>query len=152
MFMKQCIIEKCGRLARKKKMCSSHYNRKYIHGWSDDKLLLPFREKQKQKGAFCLICQKPSFSKGLCLNHCSNYRKHNFSLEFYISILSNASCEICGTKDDLVLDHDHSICKGINACEKCFRGVLCRGHNSALGMINDDPEILQKLLNYLCKN
>jgi hypothetical protein len=147
--MKQCLVEKCERLAIKKKMCSAHYNRKYVHGWSDQKLSLPFRKKEKQKGSFCLICNKPSVSKNLCLNHSYNYRKHNLPLNIYVSILVNASCEICGTKKDLVLDHDHSICNEKQVCQKCFRGVLCRIHNSALGIVNDDPEILKLLLKYI---
>ena len=52
-------------------------------------------------------------------------------------------CAICGvefTKTPCV-DHDHATGK--------IRGLLCRKHNVMLGCANDNPEVLQKAIDYL---
>lgn len=50
-------------------------------------------------------------------------------------------CEICGTKDDLCWDHDHTT--------GMFRGTLCGLCNCAIGMMNDNPERLMAAASYL---
>jgi Recombination endonuclease VII len=60
-------------------------------------------------------------------------------------------CAICGSIDNLVIDHDHSCCPGSHTCGKCIRGLLCRKCNSGLGMFNDNPQLLVKASNYLSK-
>ena len=71
----------------------------------------------------------------------------------------NTPCEICGTKEQkLCMDHIHEICGheekiGVTiACEKCFRGWLCRSCNALLGMAKDHPEILKAAAKYLTKH
>ena len=53
----------------------------------------------------------------------------------------NRTCAICGTKDRIVLDHDHK--------NNVIRGWLCQGHNAAIGTLGDNVESLQKVVNYL---
>ena len=65
-------------------------------------------------------------------------------------------CEACGSKFELTMDHDHSCCprvkgKGSYACGKCTRGTLCRDCNLALGLLQDSPARLKKLIKYLKK-
>ena len=59
-----------------------------------------------------------------------------------------AACEICGARHlRLCLDHDHA------SEEK--RGFLCAPCNKGIGMLQDDPEILEKAIEYLrrgCKS
>lgn len=53
-------------------------------------------------------------------------------------------CECCGrppTKRGLHFDHCHQLGH--------FRGWLCNGCNLALGYVDDDPNILRKLIAYL---
>lgn len=50
-------------------------------------------------------------------------------------------CEVCGNGGKIVFDHCHTSNK--------FRGWLCNPCNIALGMLEDDPERLEKLLVYL---
>ena len=50
-------------------------------------------------------------------------------------------CEICGEDKRLVIDHDHET--------GTFRGWLCRQCNSGIGMMNDDPSIIEKALIYI---
>lgn len=73
--------------------------------------------------------------------------KHNVSKETVASTIPE--CKSCGEKEDLVWDHDHSCCPGKTSCGKCIRGLLCRGCNLALGYVQDSPEKLISLANYL---
>ena len=43
----------------------------------------------------------------------------------------------------LVVDHKHSTGE--------VRGLLCHNCNRALGLLKDDPKVLQKAMNYLVK-
>ena len=54
------------------------------------------------------------------------------------------NCEICGSNKKICFDHDHITGK--------FRGWICRKCNTALGMVNDDKELLLKLVAYLEKD
>lgn len=51
------------------------------------------------------------------------------------------SCPVCGSADDMQIDHDHKT--------GAVRGRLCRKHNVGLGFFQDDPERLQKAIDYL---
>ena len=55
--------------------------------------------------------------------------------------IPTAPCAVCQTTEDLVWDHNHET--------DVVRGVLCRKHNSALGMLNDDPKMVLSLLYHL---
>jgi hypothetical protein len=59
----------------------------------------------------------------------------------------NGQCKICKiqlTKNNQAIDHCHKT--------KIVRGLLCFKCNSALGLLNDDIEIIQSLLEYLIQN
>lgn len=59
-------------------------------------------------------------------------------------------CAICDAADrELVIDHDHDCCPRGRACGKCFRGMLCRPCNVALGMLKDSPALLRKAARYI---
>jgi len=56
-------------------------------------------------------------------------------------------CYICGKKPAgraLDIDHDHKTGK--------VRGLLCSNHNRALGLLNDNPDLLLKSVEYLVKS
>lgn len=74
--------------------------------------------------------------------HMRNHRakKYGLSREDY-DRLRDTPCEICGTREDLVIDHCHKAGH--------VRGSLCRKCNSLLGMANDDPALLQAAVEYL---
>jgi hypothetical protein len=72
-----------------------------------------------------------------------------FSEEHKKHISEKLKCEICGalgneTKKGIVYDHNHLTGK--------FRGWICLRCNVALGMVKDNIEILQNLIEYLIKN
>lgn len=51
-----------------------------------------------------------------------------------------SECEICKTKDDLVIDHCHTT--------KEVRGILCRTCNMALGLFKDNKKNLRSAIEY----
>lgn len=61
----------------------------------------------------------------------------------------NGCCAICGSsaplsgKGRLVLDHNHN--------NKCWRALLCRPCNSAIGLLGDKFETIMNAANYVRK-
>lgn len=58
--------------------------------------------------------------------------------------LQNGCCAICQTQKDpigLVIDHNHKTGK--------VRGLLCSGCNTALGLLQDSPDVVTAALTYL---
>lgn len=53
----------------------------------------------------------------------------------------NPSCDICGNRGALAVDHDHKT--GVT------RGNLCRACNTALGALNDDVSLFRNAIKYL---
>lgn len=54
------------------------------------------------------------------------------------------ACKLCRGElgDTWTVDHDHACCPKAYTCGMCVRGVLCRRCNIAIGMLNEDPELL----------
>lgn len=66
-------------------------------------------------------------------------------VEEYIKTHPNV-CEICGQPDDyqaLSVDHSHD--------KKVFRGLLCSKCNMGIGLFQDNPQLLQKAIEYLIR-
>lgn len=78
-------------------------------------------------------------------------RSYGISLDRYYEMLAGG-CEVCGSFDNLCIDHDHSCCPGANTCGKCVRGILCNKCNSAEGLLDSDPIKALKLVDYMNKN
>jgi hypothetical protein len=52
---------------------------------------------------------------------------------------------------DICVDHNHECCPTDKTCGNCVRGLLCRRHNSGLGMFNDNADELLDAVEYLQK-
>jgi hypothetical protein len=59
-------------------------------------------------------------------------------------ILNTKECVICGSTEDLVVDHCHKT--------NTIRGMLCNHCNRGLGHFRDDPELLEFARIYLLAN
>jgi hypothetical protein len=72
-------------------------------------------------------------------------RKYGLTLNMFEALVSAqlGNCAICGANEDLNLhvDHDHRTNK--------IRGLLCGKCNKAIGLLNDDPDLLTAARNYL---
>lgn len=82
----------------------------------------------------------------------TNIKRYGISIEEFEDILSNqgGGCGICGQKESvsfdgkktrLSVDHNHS--------SGGIRGVLCRKCNAAIGLLNDDAELVQRAADYI---
>jgi hypothetical protein len=66
--------------------------------------------------------------------------KYGISKFLWDQLVANG-CTICGSKERLCIDHNHTTDK--------FRGLLCSKCNSALGLFKDDPIRLTVAIQYL---
>lgn len=75
-------------------------------------------------------------------------RKYGISKKEYLALLKkqNNKCAICYLipKNRLCVDHNHQTNK--------IRGLLCHRCNRVLGIVNDNPKIIKKILKYLYIN
>lgn len=101
------------------------------------------------KTAICAVCGEVQLKKKYdkkakaetnwrCLNQ---YWKQRFGADRIEIFPKPINCEICHKQATLAYDHDHKSGK--------HRGWLCRNCNVALGLINDNIEILEKAIIYL---
>lgn len=72
-------------------------------------------------------------------------RKYGLTLNLFEALVAAqlGNCAICGANEDLDLhvDHDHRT--------KKVRGLLCGKCNKAIGLLNDDPDLLLVAKEYL---
>jgi hypothetical protein len=80
----------------------------------------------------------------------SRIRSYGISTEQYEQMLidQNGVCYICNKKPSnkraLDIDHDHDTGK--------VRGLLCSNHNRAIGLFNDNINLLARAIEYLSRN
>lgn len=75
--------------------------------------------------------------------NCQRKKKYGMGTVEYEEFFKkhNHSCDVCGAEDRLGVDHCHT--------SGAARGLLCSRCNTALGMVNDDIEVLEGLVGYL---
>jgi len=78
------------------------------------------------------------------------FRLHGLTPKHYekLSAAQNGMCAICSVCPDpgkrLYIDHCHKTNR--------IRGLLCNRCNRAMGLFEDDPELLRKVIDYLLNN
>jgi len=72
-------------------------------------------------------------------------RRYGLTVEEAEEMYAKDSCEICGKPADPGKLHN------IDHCHKTgkVRGLLCSNHNRAIGLFNEDPELLMAAARYL---
>ena len=88
--------------------------------------------------------------------------RHGLTVEEFESLLESQDyrCAICrtdhpGDSQGWNVDHDHDCCgapeknSGPLSCGKCVRGLLCQKCNRAIGLLNDDPQLVEAAAQYL---
>jgi hypothetical protein len=78
-------------------------------------------------------------------------RRHHLTVEQYDTMMSkyDGLCWACKLRPACVLDHDHSCCDGTFSCGGCIRGLLCNQCNTSLGLMQEDPNLIDQLISYL---
>jgi hypothetical protein len=111
-----------------------------------------FQPNTRYKGGFstwCKRCHKSASTKSrkICAERDPDYhknnalRKHGMTAESYSANLEEQGghCALCPATtskgERLGVDHDHNVCPGKYACDKCRRGLLCSTCNSRLGYL-----------------
>lgn len=81
----------------------------------------------------------------------ANWKRHKISEEAYQALvgLYDGKCHSCQDRVGTNLDHDHGCCSKRFSCGKCVRGLLCSQCNTALGLLQDNAQKIQKLLEYI---
>ena len=83
-------------------------------------------------------------------------RRHGLTTAEKIAWLDETGwkCFVCGDPfadvSEARVDHDHGCCPtSLGSCGKCRRGLLCGNCNSGIGMLRDDPALLEAAAAYL---
>ncbi len=73
------------------------------------------------------------------------YKKHSHGLnpDQREQYLQDKCCEICGSSQDMVVDHCHE--------SGAVRGSLCRNCNVGIGMLGDSPDRVASAAAYLAR-
>lgn len=101
------------------------------------------RECVKAKGRAYYHATKTRPSRRLRMEANTLKKKYGISIADKERLIATG-CLICGGRESLVIDHDHNSGK--------VRGALCRIHNSALGLFQDNFSVLQKAVQYLTEH
>jgi hypothetical protein len=100
-------------------------------------------KRNRREAGFCKNCgqKRPLKTKWLCEVCYPEARlqavaiRYNLPLATYKEMLRRV-CDICGTKHNLHIDHDHLCCTTQSrSCGKCVRGILCGRHNTLVGTL-----------------
>lgn len=81
--------------------------------------------------------------------------RYGITKEQYDKMLEDQGghCAICPATPEevgtLCVDHDHSCCPGAKTCGKCLRALLCPRCNTAIGLLDDSVERIQKAAAYV---
>jgi hypothetical protein len=148
----ECTEEGCAEPVKAKGLCKMHYQRLLRHGHTR------YRDR-KRPAKQCAIetCDNVLYAKGLCNAHYLKQRKWQAAgvdAARYQDMLREQGgvCAICrkpeshrdgysGKPKDLAIDHCHE--------SGAVRALLCSACNTALGLLNDDPELLFKAREYV---
>lgn len=88
----------------------------------------------------------------ICRTEQQRMTQYTLSSEWYADKFESqgGACAICKVTDvPLVIDHDHRCCPGKTSCGLCVRELLCRDCNLGLGYFDDDPERIQRAIEFL---
>jgi calcineurin-like phosphoesterase len=149
---KICLAENCDKIAYGKGYCRPHWHRLRTYG-----------RLEKIRGLIkgnCTIegCTNSIKGLGFCKNHYFQFKKYGIHPNDYLNKLKeqNYVCAICGEAESslfwnnpdkikkLAVDHSHETGK--------VRGLLCWRCNSILGRVNEDVDLINKMIDYLKKH
>lgn len=146
----RCSVEGCGRAAVSRTYCTVHYQRWQRTGEPGEGTL---RRVNYKPGDLCGVpgCQKPLRANGYCGSHNRRLSKFGITHTELERLLQgqHGRCAICraaqpGGSGDWCIDHDHVTGQ--------VRALLCTRCNCAIGLLQDDPEIIRAAAQYVEKH
>ena len=124
-------------------------NRRYYQRHREQRLAYeadPERRRKKAERMRAMRARDPELAR-------LKFRAWNYGLTIeQVKVMLDAGCAVCGSKDNLHIDHDHSCCPSgasPRSCGKCVRGALCHSCNVAMGILEESPERIQALLDHV---
>jgi len=66
----------------------------------------------------------------------------------------NGACYLCRRplsedRGQVLIDHDHGCCPTNSSCANCRRGMACHQCNTAIGLLDDNPELMRMVADNL---
>lgn len=151
----ECTEDGCSEPVKAKGLCKMHYQRLLRHGHTRYR-----NRKTPPKPCMIETCDNHLYAKGLCHSHYIKQRKWASSgvdALRYQELLheQRGVCAVCSQPEkspdkasgkirDLCIDHDHDT--------GAVRALLCSNCNRALGLLGDDPAVLDAAKAYLAKH
>ena len=141
-----CSVENCKELVYSKGMCRPHWWRMFKYGRTHKIIGLI-------KGN-CIIenCDKKIKGHGLCKNHYGMLNTYGIHPNEYYKLLEkqNNKCFICN-EEETSTSKGKLIRLSIDHCHKTnqIRKLLCHRCNQVIGRVNEDVELLKKMIDYL---
>jgi hypothetical protein len=102
-------------------------------GWTDLCFDCGVNKREQGRSSLCRPCAMMRSKE----YYRSTFRWSKYGLSGPIEMVE---CEICGDKDDLVIDHCHET--------NAYRGVLCRTCNMGIGHLKENKDVIRKALEY----
>lgn len=93
--------------------------------------------------------RKQAYAKEYLAKNRNRLREYHRRYKHGIAAVPDGPCAICRCFGPLYVDHDHGCCPGSKSCRKCQRGLLCNQCNTALGLFQDNPDLLEIAATYL---
>lgn len=152
-WCKKCMTDKVleyrgGRVFEKLKATSTHKECRICREMKPYSAYASKDGKSRRKESYCNECKKFMGTERVL-------KRYGLSVDSYMEIYNrqNGVCKICKNPEKdgkrLAVDHDHSCCSGAGSCGKCIRGLLCSRCNKTLGMVEDNIEHLNSMIQYL---
>ena len=142
-----CSVDGCGRAAYARGFCNMHWTRNHLSG---DPGEAESRKAVYEPGQVCAVdsCERPPRWRQYCASHARRLRRFGVTAEEVADIFlgQNGRCAICRAKEpsgsgDWHIDHDHVTGK--------IRGLLCNRCNLAIGLLQDDPDVMDSAARYV---
>lgn len=78
------------------------------------------------------------------------FTRHGITIGEYDKMVAkyDGNCWSCKERPATHIDHDHKCCKKAYSCGQCIRGILCSQCNTALGLLQDNVDMINKLSEY----
>lgn len=165
----KCLKKGCEEKSKTKGLCSRHYTPPG-RTWKWDKCTLsgcetrtPYphcKEHRKEtetvplRQVNCEVerCHRKfkTQKSTMCTTHRSDMRRKGVTREQYLSLAQMQTCQSCGSEDRIITDHLHGHHdRKDEMCDKCIRGRLCSPCNTALGLLQEEPERMRQLARYI---